>query len=326
MSESPGRTCPLSYRYAPGAFAGPPALRAETLWIAGGLYGNRYALQALIEACDAEPGDKALVFNGDFHWFDAEPGEFELIDETVQGFHALRGNVETEIAVPADGAGCGCAYPEWVGDATVEHSNAIIERLRAAARASGRDLGKLAALPMHLVAEVGGERIGIVHGDAESLAGWSFSQEVLATPAGVADAQRQLDRAGVRVFASSHTCLPVLKEFAGARALINNGAAGMPNFRGERYGIATRISTRPARNPLYGTRLGGVHVEAMALAYDAAAWDRRFLELWPAGTDAHRSYLGRMRDGPAFDGADVRFPRPARSSVHVRKRRHSSPN
>ncbi|MGH8709335.1 MAG: metallophosphoesterase family protein [Burkholderiales bacterium] len=301
MPASPGRACPLSYRYAPGAFAGAPALRADTLWIAGGLYGNRYALAALLEAQAAEPGDKALVFNGDFHWFDALAAEFELIDEAVAGFPAIRGNVETEIADPAAGAGCGCAYPDWVGDATVDHSNAIIERLRAAARTSGRDLQRLSALPMHLVAEVGGERIGIVHGDAESLAGWNFSQEVLATPAGLAEAERQLARAGVRVFASSHTCLPVLKAFPGGRALINNGAAGMPNFRGERYGIATRISTTPSRAALYGTRCGAAYVEAVALPYDAAAWEKRFLELWPAGTDAHRSYFERIRSGPAFE-------------------------
>ena len=301
MDKTPGRSCPLPYRYAPDAFHGAAALAADTLWIAGGLYGNRFALQALLEAFDAEPGAKALVFNGDFHWFDAEPAEFELIDETVLGFHALRGNVETEIAAPADGAGCGCAYPEWVGDATVEHSNAIIERLRTAARASGRDLARLSALPIHIVAKVGGERIGIVHGDAESLAGWNFSQEVLGTPQGAAAAERALVRSGVKVFASSHTCLPVLKSFPGGRAIINNGAAGMPNFRGERYGIATRISARPARNSLYGTRLGGLHVDAMALAYDFAAWEKRFLELWPEGSDAHRSYFERIRQGPDFE-------------------------
>jgi hypothetical protein len=301
MEPTPGRTCPLSYRYAAGAFAGAPALLTDTLWIAGGLYGNRYALQALLEAFDAEPGDKALVFNGDFHWFDAEATEFELIDEAVAGFHAMRGNVETEIAAPAENAGCGCAYPEWVGDATVAHSNAIIDRLRAAALASGRNSAMLAALPMHLVAEIGGERVGIVHGDAESLAGWKFSQETLSTPEGIADTERALMQAGVRVFASSHTCLPVLKAFPGGRAIVNNGAAGMPNFRGERYGIATRISTRPARDPLYGARCGALHVEAMAVAYDAAAWEKRFLELWPAGSDAHRSYFGRIAGGPDYE-------------------------
>jgi hypothetical protein len=302
MKATPGRSCPLSYRYGAEVF-GAPALAADTLWIAGGLYGNRYALQALLEAYDAEPGDKALIFNGDFHWFDAEAREFELIDEAVAGYHAIRGNVETEIADPAEDAGCGCAYPDWVGDATVEHSNAIIERLRVAARASGRDLRRLAGLPMTLVAEAGGERIGVVHGDAESLAGWKFSQEVLATAAGLAEAERAVLRAGVRIFASSHTCLPVLKSFPGERVLVNNGAAGMPNFRGERYGIATRVSVRPRAGALYGARCGALYVDAVALRYDVAAWEKRFLGLWPAGSHAHRSYHERIVSGPAFERA-----------------------
>ena len=300
MDSVPGRTCPLSYRYAPDAFAGPAQLRVDTLWIAGGLYGNRYALQALLEAYDADAGHKALVFNGDFHWFDADPAEFSLIDEAVLGFRALRGNVETEIAVPGESAGCGCGYPDWVDDATVEHSNRIMERLRAAALRSGRDLGALAALPMHLLAEVGGERAGIVHGDAESLAGWKFSQEVLATAAGHADAETQFERAGVRIFASSHTCLPVVRRLTGGRILINNGAAGMPNFAGGRFGLATRVSVSPSRDALYGARCGKVYVEAIPLHYDAAAWERLFLELWPAGSGAHRSYFDRIANGPGY--------------------------
>lgn len=298
--DSPGRSCPVSYRYGPGGFAGPTALRADTLWIAGGLYGNPYALDALLEAFAAEPGDKALVFNGDFHWFDADPAEFAALDAAVLRHPALRGNVETEIASPQDGAGCGCGYPDWVGAATVEHSNRIIERLRAAARASGRDLGQLAALPMHLVAEVGGERIGIVHGDAESLAGWNFSQEALATANGRARVERDFLATGVRVFASSHTCLPVLRRFDGGRVLINNGAAGMPNFRGERFGLATRISITPSARALYGARCGALRAEAIPLRYDAAAWEERFVALWPPGSDAHRSYFERICNGPAY--------------------------
>jgi hypothetical protein len=300
MPPVPGRSCPLSYRYAAGAFAGAPALLADTLWIAGGLYGNPYALEALLDAFVAEPGDKALVFNGDFHWFDVAAQDFALVDETVLGFRALRGNVETEIADPGEQLGCGCAYPEWVGDATVEHSNRIIERLRATAHASGQDLQRLASLPTHLVAEVGGERVGIVHGDAESLAGWNFSQEVLASAAGRAQAERDFERTGVGIFASSHTCLPVLRQFSGGRILVNNGAAGMPNFKEERYGIATRISVRRSDGALYRARNGNVVVEAMPLRYDIAAWERRFLEQWPAGSAAHRSYYERIIGGPGY--------------------------
>jgi hypothetical protein len=81
---------------------------------------------------------------------------------------------------------------------------------------------------------------------------------------------------------------------------VNNGAAGMPNFAGTRFGVATRISVRPAKHPLYSMRAGAVYVEAIALPYDHDAWQRRFLEQWPAGSDAHRSYFARIAHGPRY--------------------------
>lgn len=296
----PGRACPLSYRYGAAALAVGSSLEVDALWVAGGLYGNPFALESLLEQYQREPGRKALVFNGDFHWFDVEPSLFGEIQAGVDKFIALRGNVETELASPAQDAGCGCGYPEWVGDATVAYSNRIIEKLKAAARRHPRAIEQLGALPMHLAARVGGERVAIVHGDGDSLAGWDFSQEALATGAGRQIAARQLEEADVRLFASSHTCLPVLQRFPGARAIVNNGAAGMPNFRGTRFGLVTRISTEPGSDALYGMRLGHLHVEAVRLDYDTAAWERTFLSMWPEGSDAHRSYYERLSRGPGY--------------------------
>jgi hypothetical protein len=308
----PGRTCPLSYRYRPEAIAAAAALEVDTLWIAGGLYGNPFALSALLEAYEADRGRKALVFNGDFHWFDVDPADFRLVNDTVLGFHALRGNIETEIAAPAEDAGCGCAYPDWVGDATVEHSNRIIERLQATARSCGIDLARLAALPMHLAARVGDATIGIVHGDAGSLAGWGFSQEALATPGGYADARAAFAQAGVDIFASSHTCLPVLQRFENGAVLVNNGSAGMPNFRGLPCGLATRISVFPG-SAVYSMQCGKVLVEAIALPYDELAWQERFLAQWPPGTDAHSSYWERITSGPRYEIAQASRPATGRA-------------
>jgi hypothetical protein len=291
---TPGRGCPLSYRYEPRVFH-ETHLAVDTVWVAGGLYGNPFALERLLELYDAERGSKALVFNGDFHWFDI--ADFALINRTVLQHTALRGNVETELADPARGAGCGCAYPAWVDDGTVDRSNRILERLRGAA--ASEELLPLGNLPMTRVAEVGGARVAIVHGDADSLAGWNFSQEHLATPGGVADALRAFEAAGVQIFASSHTCLPVLQRFSGDRFVVNNGAAGMPNFAATRFGIATRISARRGR-AVYAEKAGDVFVEAVALEYDSAAWERRFLEQWPAGSDAHVSYYSRIVNGPRY--------------------------
>ncbi len=298
MIEAPGRSCPVPYRYGARALADGAAFEVETLWVAGGLYGNRCALERLLERFDAEPGAKALVFNGDFHWFDCDAADFAAVDAAVGRHLATRGNVETELADPSVAAGCGCGYPDWVSDADVARSNRILERLRGAAGAQPRALG---ALPMYRVARVGGERVAIVHGDADSLSGWGFSQERLATPDGVAAAREALRSARARVIACSHTCLPVLQSCGEAGVIANNGAAGMPNFRGTRFGLATRISVRPRPDALYAARIGRAHVEAQAIAYDHARWLGRFLELWPPGSDAYVSYHQRLVHGPAYD-------------------------
>jgi hypothetical protein len=134
---------------------------------------------------------------------------------------------------------------------------------------------------------------------------------VLASPRGARDAARAFEPSGARVFASSHTCLPVLQDLGGGRLIANNGAAGMPNFRGTGYGIATRISLSPGRSPLYGLRAGALHVEAMALEFDADAWRERFLSQWPEGSEAHRSYFERIVHGPQYSTAQALRGRPA---------------
>jgi len=299
----PGRACPIGYRYGPESLRRCAEIDADTLYIAGGLYGNPFALDALLGMVARDPGAQ-LVFNGDFNWFDVDATDFRRVNEAVLEHHATRGNVETELALPAGGAGCGCGYPDWVGDAEVERSNRIMERLRATAAECRYLTSRLGVLPAYLAARIGDVRIGIVHGDGESLAGWGFSQETLATEGGRASARDSLAAANVRIFASSHTCLPVLQMFEDAeavRAIVNNGAAGMPNFLGTRFGLATRISVRPApRARAYGVQIAGLYVDAIRIDYDAHAWEARFLANWPAGSDAYLSYYARICNGPRY--------------------------
>jgi len=301
-AAAPGRNCPLAYRYSPAVFRRWPEIETETLYVVGGLYGNPFALEAILALAASEPEPPRLVFNGDFHWFDADPGGFARLNARVLEHTALRGNVETELATDDDAAGCGCAYPDWVGDAEVDRSNAIVARLRATARGFPELRARLGTLPMHAVASVGGVRIGIVHGDASALAGWDFSQERLARDLGPAAAA--FDAAAVRVFASSHTCLPVLQVLATGRGhcvIANNGAAGMPNFLGTHSGLVTRIAIRPRADALYGEWLGPVYVEALAVRYDHARWLAHFDALWPPGSPAALSYRHRITDGPAYE-------------------------
>lgn len=302
---APGRACPVSYRYPPRVFDRAPEIVAETLYVAGGLYGNVEALEAIQALAETESGPVAIAFNGDFHWFDVAGGDFAAIERGTEPHFRLRGNVETEIAGEDSGAGCGCAYPVDVSDAEVSRSNEILTALRETARAFPGERAKLAQLPMHIVAQVGEARIGIVHGDAASLAGWGFAHDQLDNPAHARWIAFAFREANVDLFASSHTCLPALRRFdfgAGDRLVANNGAAGMPNFAATRYGLLTRIALAPPPEggSVLGTRMGALHIDEIAIRFDAARWQERFLASWPAGSPAHDSYFRRISEGPRF--------------------------
>jgi hypothetical protein len=303
---TPGRSCPLHYRYGAAALArAADDLSTDTLYVVGGLYGNRPALDALGRLLDAERGPVRVLFNGDFHWFDTDPIAFAEVQRRVLAFDAIAGNVEAELADDSDDAGCGCAYPDEVAEAVVTRSNLIHARLSRTARHDPLWRGELAALDYWCAVRVGEARIGVVHGDAHALAGWAFDARALHDPAQRAAHEAAFAVAACDVFASSHTCLPALARF-GERAVINNGAAGMPNFRDALHGVVSRVAVTPSpHDPLYGTRIGGVHVDALPLHYDHAHWLDEFDRQWPAGSPASLSYRERILHGPQWTTRDA---------------------
>jgi hypothetical protein len=204
-----------------------------------------------------------------------------------------------------------------VPDDDVGRSNEILARLRAVARdAEARNprlRASLAALPMHLVAQVGGVRVGIVHGDAWALAGWRFAHDALHDPVREQMLSAVFEQAAVDGFASTHTCLPALKVFdtrLGERFVANNGAAGMPNFADTPGGLLTRIATYPVPRRLeelrrYGAEVAGVFVDALAIPFDTTAWVAEFDRIWPARSAGQISYRRRIVDGPDFSIDDA---------------------
>lgn len=315
LPARPGRTCPLSYATSPEALRRTPSRSASTLYAVGGLYGNPEALEALQGLLALEPGPALVVFNGDFHWFDRDPAVFAAIQAGVDRHVALRGNVETELADADDAYGCGCAYPDAVSDAEVARSNAIHAILKTAAAAAPGASARLGALPAAARVRLGNQTVTLVHGDAWSLAGWGFAHDALDDPSTRPRVEAALRDADTDVFACSHTCLPALRRYAvdgRPRAVINNGAAGMPNLAGTRHGIVSRIALAcaPAALPvLYGARVGALHVDAVALQYDADAWIARFERDWPPGSPAHCSYFARIARGPDYTLAQARGDR-----------------
>ncbi|MEH6669271.1 hypothetical protein [Halopseudomonas sp.] len=312
-----GRSCPLDYQLPADRFSGEPLFDCQTLYVVGGLYGNRQALAALERRLAAEPGAR-VVFNGDMHWFDVDPAVFADIEDRVAAHTLLRGNVETELGRPDDNtAGCGCAYPDEVDDGTVERSNAIHRQLCNAVTQLPGMAARLASRPATAVVSVAGRRVAITHGDERSLAGWTCSRSALADPQRQQALQAWAAANRVSVLATSHTCAPAAlyledtapgEELAATGlaapglavpglAVINNGAAGMPNFNNGRYGLITRIATRAHPSAIYRAQLPGLVVEALGLNYDHDAFLAEFDRQWPADSPAARSYRGRILQG-----------------------------
>jgi len=302
----PGRWCPPSYGLGPAAFLAGRHYDADVVYVVGGLYGNPFALSRLVQLFDAEPATRKLfILNGDFHWFDRDEATFAYIEHATAPFVRLRGNVETEIAAPGDDAGCGCAYPASVPDEDVDRSNVILGELKQVARATGCDQA-LGALPAVARVSCGGLHMAVTHGDDRSLAGWDFACDRLDDTwrDGLGNRMRTL---GVSLIASSHTCLAVadarLHE-GQLRAVVNNGSAGMANFRGDPSGLFTRVAAAGwadacDEGPLYRAAVGGADVAAVPVRFDAFAWQSYFLQRWPEGSAAHTSYWRRILGGPA---------------------------
>ena len=307
--------CPIAYHYRPEDLAGPPAFTCTTLYVAGGMYGNPYALDAIGARASAEPSPPEIVFNGDFHYLDSDPAVFRAIDDRVRACHATQGNIEYALTTADDTLGCGCDYPGYVPDAIVADSNAVVARLRAAT-AAPENYPWLAELPRYLTVAVGGQRVGIVHGDPGNLAGWRLALEAVEPQqphirdrtgfAGIPTTARQvLDwfrRADVEALCCTHTGLPYAQDFqhpAGRYLVANNGCAGLPGFAGRRHGVLTRLSVLPGvpADSLYGLTNAGLRFDALPVHYDHNRWTTDFLDAWPPGSPAYRTYQHRIEHG-----------------------------
>ena len=177
----------------------------------------------------------------------------------------------------------------------------------------------LRSLPMYTRIQLGTYVIGILHGDIHSLSGWDFSYENIVMES---KARKHvpdhilvswLEDAGCDLIACTHTCLPVACN-VGNKVVINNGSAGMPNFKGRssRFGVCTRISVGSSHPPpsistkiLYsyvcqseeGFASQQMRIDALAIDYDSTAWERSFLSKWPPNSPAYLNYFQRISEG-----------------------------
>ncbi|MDI9243672.1 hypothetical protein [Marinobacter sp. CHS3-4] len=314
MSE--GRSCPLAYRYNPETLCSEPeSVHADVLYVIGGLYGNLCALDEIERMAQEEESQGrsvALVFNGDFNWFNASDSLFREVNERVLKHRVSLGNVDYELANPNDGAGCGCAYPDFVDQGVVERSNLMMERLQEVASRHPDIQSRLTDLPRYRCLIFGGLKILVLHGDPESLAGWGLAYEAFAE-GNASELDDWFGQCDADVITCTHTCLPVLWSGQAAgrpRAVANNGASGMGNLQSDPAGLVTRLALEAPDRPIIGAiEHLGLHISLLPVAFDLQAWLTMFDQLWPAGSPAAISYRNRLSSGTSLNSADVRFPR-----------------
>lgn len=308
VQPPPGRSCPLRYRYGASAIAQITPRAAHTLYVIGGLYGNVPALDAIEQMAAAESIAPTLCFNGDFNWFNVDDRPFAEINRRVLAHDAIVGNVEAEFDAAEGDTGCGCAYPDSVDSGIVERSNLIHARLKATALRHPDLTARINRLPMFARYQVGECRVGVVHGDADSLAGWRFDVSELDDPAAAPWLRSAFAQADVDVFASTHTCLPAMRQFTRVDPpskahgwVVNNGATGMANFSGDLSGLCTRIALTPSpHETVLEVEISGAYVSLVPVRFDVHRWHTEFLQQWPEGSPAWASYWQRITQGPTF--------------------------
>eukprot|EP00960_Hanusia_phi_P010039 292849-Hanusia_phi.AAC.2 len=253
--------CTITHPSSPKLIARAPVQHAKTLYVVGGMYGNPQALNAIEAMLEEEDSEVAVVFNGDFNFFNAKVEELDGLNRRIfQSYSATAGNIEVSIASEARGSdGCGCDYPSYVSRDVVARSDAIVKQLGQ--EAGGMDpelLFWLRGLRPFTNFCIGGARVAIMHGDPHSLSGWSLAVENLETSpeefrrrhgsqkfptTTLRDAYDWMRAANADMFACTHTCLPFAQRIhhgpaRSFKAIFNNGSAGMANFSGESFGVA----------------------------------------------------------------------------------------
>ncbi|QCD53148.1 calcineurin phosphoesterase [Campylobacter sp. RM16192] len=265
-------------------FNDQPELQTDELWIAGGMYGNIYAIEKLNEVALG----KTIVYNGDLHWFDASKESFDKVEELSKDSIKLNGNVEVELK-RVENLGCGCNYPSYEQEVIVKNAELIHARLKSI----GSDFSIFEDRKTTMHVNVAGVKVAITHGDEKSLNGWGFDHEVLKTKTRQDEIFNWFQKTKFDIIATSHTCKAAVLNFSN-KVILNNGSAGMPNFSEFVSGLVTRIASTPNEKALFRSKIGDVFAELILLKYNKKEFLRYFEELWSEDSAASISYKARI--------------------------------
>ncbi len=218
------------------------------------IHGNLPALEAVLQDV-ALAGVDRVILNGDL-----ADGPFPV--ETLDRLEALgdravwlRGNGDRWLVEARAGT---FAHPDPETDAIVAWG---------AARLGQSHLRRLAALPLCLVLEVAGRRIGLCHASARS------DNEMVLVDATLPQAEAAFAGLDADVVVAGHSHMP-FDRLVGRRRLVNTGSVGMPyGHSGASWALIgadvvlkrTFYDTSAAAARIYGSGMPGA--EAFAAAY-----------------------------------------------------------
>ena len=296
-----GRNCSLEYILQKDWTKKSEKLEEEAIYIVGGLYGNRYALEIINKMTHDE--NAKVVFNGDMHWFDVEKEDFLNIEELSKDSIKLLGNVEFELLNNTSSLGCGCNYPEDVSDGVVERSNVIHNMMKENIKGD-QILNDIKERSKTLVLDFFGKKIAITHGDEKSMSGWGCSNENLKLVSRKKELDNWFKENDIDILATTHTCLAVVYD-NGRNIVINNGAAGMANIKGETFGLFTRIAKNSHKKAIYSEYRDGLYVELVKVDFNIEKFKLWFEKVWPDDSPASISYKNRIINGTSLTIEDI---------------------
>ena len=271
--------------------------------VIGGLYGN---MQSLKEIKKYEKNNQ-LIFNGDFHWLNKKKEEFVAVQEFINNHIALKGNIEESLSNSKNFDNCNCDYPDYFPPEETIYSNEIFSQLKKTYLSCEDYKNHFDQLGTQLYIPIkNGPNIFITHGDLQSLSGWMFSVRSI-NKINKGKFLKFFNKVNADVIISSHTCLPVFCHATDTngedKLLLNNGAAGMPNFRNKNFGIIIRISSSKSidEKVLYRKKIKNYFFEAIKLEYSNKNFIKEFLINWPSKSSGYKAYFDRISNGPSFD-------------------------
>jgi len=236
MTETPGTTIRDL-----GTLDGPVLLF-------GGPYGNRHALDALLDAAARRgiPSGRTIC-TGDLAAYAADP-EGVAKRLLAAGTPIVMGNVEESLGFAADDCHCGFADGSTCSVLAAHWYRYAEKAVRDDTKAWMR------TLPRRIDFTLGGARFAVIHGGVSEINRFVFP----ATPRDAKAAE--LETAGTDAVVGGHSGLP-FNEVIGGRLWHNPGVIGLPANDGTPrvwYSLLT-----PERD--------GIAIEIRALAYDHAA-------------------------------------------------------